>query len=176
MENYKKTKKALNEVSLVDLSLIDKSTFNPRKKFDEAALDELSESIKQQGLLQPIKIRPITGTNRYEIVFGERRYRAALIAGLKKIPAMISVMSDDEAEDAAIVENLHRKDVAPLEEAEAYARLIEKGKDDVNSLAVKFGKNKVYIKGPHNVDDTRYYVLSYRQNQLSYRQGYSLLF
>lgn len=71
MENYKKTKKALNEVSLVDLSLIDKSTFNPRKKFDEAALDELSESIKQQGLLQPIKIRPITGTNRYEIVFGE---------------------------------------------------------------------------------------------------------
>lgn len=147
MENYKKTKKALNEVSLVDLSLIDKSTFNPRKKFDEAALDELSESIKQQGLLQPIKIRPITGTNRYEIVFGERRYRAALIAGLKKIPAMISVMSDDEAEDAAIVENLHRKDVAPLEEAEAYARLIEKGKDDVNSLAVKFGKNKVYIKG-----------------------------
>lgn len=60
---------------------------------------------------------------------------------------MISVMSDDEAEDAAIVENLHRKDVAPLEEAEAYARLIEKGKDDINSLAVKFGKNKVYIKG-----------------------------
>lgn len=60
---------------------------------------------------------------------------------------MISVMSDDEAEDAAIVENLHRKDVAPLEEAEAYARLIEKGKDDINSLVVKFGKNKVYIKG-----------------------------
>lgn len=60
---------------------------------------------------------------------------------------MISVMSDDEAEDAAIVENLHRKDVAPLEEAEAYARLIEKGKDDINSLAVKFGKNRVYIKG-----------------------------
>lgn len=147
MENSKKAKKAVNEVSLVDLSLIDKSTFNPRKKFDETALDELSESIKQQGLLQPIKIRPITGTNRYEIVFGERRYRAALIAGLKKIPAMISVMSDDEAEDAAIVENLHRKDVAPLEEAEAYARLIEKGKDDINSLAVKFGKNKVYIKG-----------------------------
>lgn len=147
MENSKKAKKAVNEVSLVDLSLIDKSTFNPRKKFDETALDELSESIKQQGLLQPIKIRPITGTNRYEIVFGERRYRAALIAGLKKIPAMISVMSDDEAEDAAIVENLHRKDVAPLEEAEAYARLIEKGKDDINSLAVKLGKNRVYIKG-----------------------------
>lgn len=147
MGNSKKTKKAVNEVSLVDLSLIDKSTFNPRKKFDETALNELSESIKQQGLLQPIKIRPITGTNRYEIVFGERRYRAALIAGLKNIPAMISAMSDDEAEDAAIVENLHRKDVAPLEEAEAYARLIEKGKDDINSLAVKFGKNKVYIKG-----------------------------
>lgn len=147
MGNSKKTKKAVNEVSLVDLSLIDKSTFNPRKKFDETALNELSESIKQQGLLQPIKIRPITGTNRYEIVFGERRYRAALIAGLKNIPAMISVMSDDEAEDAAIVENLHRKDVAPLEEAEAYARLIEKGKDDIDSLAVKFGKNKVYIKG-----------------------------
>lgn len=147
MENSKKTKRTVNEVSLVDLSLIDKSTFNPRKKFDETAINELSESIKQQGILQPIKIRPISGTNRYEIVFGERRYRAALIAGLKKIPAMISVMTDDEAEDAAIVENLHRKDVTPLEEAEAYVRLIEKGKDDINSLAVKFGKNKVYIKG-----------------------------
>ncbi len=130
------------------MSLTGKSTFNPRKKFDETALNELSESIKQQGLLQPIKIRPITGTNRYEIVLGERRYRATLIAGLKNILAMISVMSDDEAEDAAIVENLHRKDVAPLEEeAEAYARLIEKGKEDIDSLVVKFGKNKVYIKG-----------------------------
>lgn len=147
MGNSKKSSKTFNEVSLVELSLIDKSSFNPRKKFDETALYELSESIKKQGVLQPIKIRPVSATNRYEIVFGERRYRAALIAGLEKIPAMISSMTDDEAEDAAIVENLHRKDVTPLEEAEAYARLIEKGKDDIDSLAVKFGKNKVYIKG-----------------------------
>lgn len=71
-------------MSLVELSLIDKSSFNPRKKFDETALYELSESIKKQGVLQPIKIRPVSATNRYEIVFGERRYRAALIAGLEK--------------------------------------------------------------------------------------------
>lgn len=133
-------------MSLVELSLIDKSSFNPRKKFDEEALYELSESIKKQGVLQPIKIRPASATNRYEIVFGERRYRAALIAGLEKIPAMISSMTD-EAEDAAIVENLHRKDVAPLEEAEAYSRLIEKGRDDIDSLVVKFGKKKEYVKG-----------------------------
>lgn len=147
MGNSKKSSKFFNEVSLVELSLIDKSSFNPRKKFDEEALYELSESIKKQGVLQPIKIRPVSVTNRYEIVFGERRYRAALIAGLEKIPAMISSMTDDEAEDAAIVENLHRKDVAPLEEAEAYSRLIEKGRDDIDSLVVKFGKKKEYVKG-----------------------------
>ena len=147
MGNSKKSSKFFNEVSLVELSLIDKSSFNPRKKFDEEALYELSESIKKQGVLQPIKIRPVSATNRYEIVFGERRYRAALIAGLEKIPAMISSMTDDEAEDAAIVENLHRKDVAPLEEAEAYSRLIEKGRDDIDSLVVKFGKKKEYVKG-----------------------------
>lgn len=147
MGNSKKSSKFFNEVSLVELSLIDKSSFNPRKKFNEEALYELSESIKKQGVLQPIKIRPVSATNRYEIVFGERRYRAALIAGLEKIPAMISSMTDDEAEDAAIVENLHRKDVAPLEEAEAYSRLIEKGRDDIDSLVVKFGKKKEYVKG-----------------------------
>lgn len=84
MGNSKKSSKFFNEVSLVELSLIDKSSFNPRKKFDEEALYELSESIKKQGVLQPIKIRPVSATNRYEIVFGERRYRAALIAGLEK--------------------------------------------------------------------------------------------
>lgn len=68
MGNSKKSSKTFNEVSLVELSLIDKSSFNPRKKFDETALYELSESIKKQGVLQPIKIRPVSATNRYEIV------------------------------------------------------------------------------------------------------------
>lgn len=74
---------------MVALADIQPSGFNPRKRFDEAALYELAESIKRQGVLQPITVRPVDGTDRYGIVFGERRYRASVIAGSKEIPAII---------------------------------------------------------------------------------------
>lgn len=131
--------------ALVALANVQPSNYNPRKNFDEASLAELSESIRQQGVLQPIGVRPIED-NRFEIVFGERRYRAALMAGLEEIPAIVMEISDETAEEMAVTENLQRKDVTPIEEANAYQKLIDSGRHDVQSLAVQFGKNKNYIR------------------------------
>ena len=128
---------------MVALANIQPSGFNPRKSFDEASLYELAESIKQQGVLQPITVRPIDGTDRYEIVFGER---ASVIAGSEEIPAIVSELSDETAEEMAITENLQRKDVTPIEEAAAYQKLIESGRHTVQTLAVLFGKNENYIR------------------------------
>lgn len=137
---------AERNITLVSLANIQPGSFNPRKHFDEVNLYELAESIKQQGILQPITVRPIADTDRYEIVFGERRYRASVIAGSEEIPAIVSELSDEAAEEMAITENLQRKDVTPIEEAAAYQRLIESGRHTVQTLAVLFGKNENYIR------------------------------
>ncbi len=136
---------AEKNITLVALANIQPSGYNPRKNFDEASLAELSESIRQQGVLQPIGVRPMED-NRFEIVFGERRYRASLMAGLEEIPAVVMDISDETAEEMAVTENLQRKDVTPIEEANAYQRLIDSGRHDVQSLAVQFGKNESYIR------------------------------
>ncbi len=133
-------------LTMVSLANIQPSAYNPRKHYSEESLTELAESIRQQGVLQPIKVRPLADTDRYEIIFGERRYRAAQIAGLAEIPATIADYSDEEAEEIAITENLHREDVTPIEEANAYQRLIDSGRHDVSTLAILFGKCENYIR------------------------------
>ena len=135
-----------NNIVSVALMNIQPSNYNPRKHFDEASLAELAESIRQQGVLQPIGVRPIVDTDRFEIIFGERRYRAALMAELTEIPAVILHVSDETAAEMAVTENLQRKDVTPIEEANAYQKLMESGRYDVQSLAVQFGKNENYIR------------------------------
>lgn len=125
---------------------IQPSAYNPRKRFDEESLKELADSIRQKGVLQPINVRHIPNSDKYEIVFGERRYRASQIAGLEEIPATISDYTDAEAEEIAITENLQRKDVTPMEEADAYQRLIDSGRHDVGTLAILFGKSEGYIR------------------------------
>ena len=142
MTAIQSVEKNITSVALVN---VQPSNYNPRKNFDEASLAELSESIRQQGVLQPIGVRPIED-NRFEIVFGERRYRAALMAGLEEIPAIVMEISDETAEEMAVTENLQRKDVTPIEEANAYQKLIDSGRHDVQSLAVQFGKNENYIR------------------------------
>lgn len=137
---------AERNITLVSLANIQPSSFNPRKHFDEANLYELAESIKQQGILQPITVRPIAETDRYEIVFGERRYRASVMAEMEEIPAIVSELTDEAAEEMAITENLQRKDVTPIEEANAYQKLIENGRHTIQTLAVLFGKNENYIR------------------------------
>ena len=137
---------AEKNITMVALANIQPSGYNPRKNFDEASLAELTESIRQQGVLQPIGVRPIADTDHMEIIFGERRYRASLMAGLEEIPAIVMEISDETAEEMAVTENLQRKDVTPIEEANAYQKLIESGRHDVQSLAVQFGKNESYIR------------------------------
>ena len=129
----------------IELKNIKPSGFNPRKTFSEEALNELAASIKEQGVLQPIVVRP-KGKNKYEIVCGERRFRASEIAGLKEIPAIVRKLSDDQAMDIAITENLQRKDVDPLEAAAAFKILAGKGQT-IDDLATRFGKSGMYIRG-----------------------------
>ena len=131
-------------VQLLDLNKIVNSTYNPRKDFREETLLELPESIRQSGVLQPICVRP--KDEGFEIVYGERRYWAAAMAGLKYIPALVRELTDAEAEDAAITENLQREDVKPREEAAAYNKAIQSGRHTIESLVGKFGKSEAYIR------------------------------
>ncbi|MDR2691186.1 MAG: ParB/RepB/Spo0J family partition protein [Dysgonamonadaceae bacterium] len=128
----------------VELIKIVTGDFNPRKSVNESELTELAESIKQVGILQPVLVRP--KGRKFEIVCGERRFRASVLADTKTIPAIVRKMSDDEALEAAITENLCRVDVSPIEEAAAYKRLADTGRYSVESLAVRFGKSETYIR------------------------------
>jgi ParB family chromosome partitioning protein len=101
--------------------------YQPRTRMDEGALNELAESIKQQGIMQPILVRPLAsgGAGRYEIIAGERRFRAAQIAGLTEIPVLIKNVADENAAAMALIENIQREDLNPLEEANGVKRLID---------------------------------------------------
>ena len=112
-----------NEAVTLRISEIEPNREQPRKDFDEEALAELTSSIMQFGVLQPILVRPIIGGG-YQIVAGERRYRASRMAGLTEIPAVIRELSDDETMELAMIENLQREDLTPIEEAKGYKVLI----------------------------------------------------
>lgn len=113
----------------------------PRKLFDTHSLDELSSSIRQYGVLQPISVRRLPG-GQYELIAGERRLRAAMKAGLSRIPAIAVDMCDDDSAVVALIENVQRQDLSFLEEAEAYSTLLTKHGFTQEELAVKIGKNQ----------------------------------
>lgn len=130
-------------IPLVDLS---PSKLNPRKNFDQKSLQELAESIREKGVLQPIMARPLNGG--YEIVSGERRYRAACKAGLSELPVIVRDLDDKSTLEIQVIENLQREDVHPLEEAEGYEQLLKKhGYVSTDDIAVKVGKSKSYVYG-----------------------------
>lgn len=136
------------EIVLVQLSEIQPSPMNPRKTFNEDAISELADNIRKQGLLQPITVRLIgdgTPDQHYEIVCGERRYRACKKLDIFEMPVIIREMTDDEAFDAMITENLQRRDVDPIEEAVAFRLLQERGQS-ADELAARFGKSVRYIQ------------------------------
>jgi ParB/RepB/Spo0J family partition protein len=119
------------------------SATNPRKHFDETALAELAESIRVQGVLQPLLVRAVN--EGYEIVAGERRFRAALAAGLPAVPAVVRELSDAEVLEIQVVENLQRSDLHPLEEAEGYQRLVDAARLDVARIAERIGRSVSYV-------------------------------
>lgn len=146
------------EVKSLKLASVHPSPMNPRKTFDEVALKELSENIRQQGLLQPITVRPVADNTEYEIVCGERRYRAYRILFEEtehnnelpfnpwdEIMAIVKEMSDEEAFDAMITENLQRQDVDPMEEAFAFGQLQKKG-SSIQDIALRFGKSIRFVQ------------------------------
>lgn len=126
------------------IELLHASPNNPRKYFPDGDLDELARSIKEKGLLQPIVVRPRDG-GEYEIVAGERRWRASQRAGVHDIPVLIRELSDGEALEIALIENIQRSDLNPLEEARAYGLLLEQFSYTQQQLAESVGKSRSHI-------------------------------
>ena len=127
----------------VRLSQIEPNREQPRKVFDEDALIELSESIKQYGVLQPLLVQK--KGESYEIIAGERRWRAAKLAGLKMIPAVIREYSPQQAMEIALIENVQREDLNPIEEAQAYQRLMQEFSLKQEEIAERVSKNRTTI-------------------------------
>ena len=129
--------KEILEVSLDDII---PNRFQPRLSFDEDELNELAKSIRQHGIIQPLVLRKVG--NKYEIIAGERRYKASFIAGLTKVPAVIIDLNDNESAEVAIVENIQRKNLTAIEEAKSYKKLLDRGYLTQEELAVRMGKTQ----------------------------------
>ena len=132
-------------VRIVQVDHIEPNPEQPRMVFDQQALDELAASIREHGVLQPILVRPL-GPNTYQIVAGERRWRASRLAGLETIPALIEEIDDDTALEISIIENLQREDISPLDEAAMYDRMVREHGYSIRKLADKLGKDKGYLE------------------------------
>ncbi len=130
----------------IPLDRISPNPDQPRMTFDEDALAELAASIREHGVLQPVLVRPTGELQQYQLVAGERRWRAARVAGLNDIPALIEQLDDETAMEIGIIENLQREDLSPLEEALIYDRMTHEHGYSVRRLAQKLGKDKGYIE------------------------------
>lgn len=134
-------KEDAKNISYLNIDSVRPNPYQPRKQFSKSALEELRESIRQYGVIQPINVRKITNNN-YELVAGERRLRAAVMAGLKEIPAIIVNVNDNDSAVMALIENLQREDLNYMEEAEGYNNLINEHGFTQEELAHKIGKSQ----------------------------------
>lgn len=134
-------------VKQIPLVQIGANPDQPRKNFSEKELEELSASIKEKGVLQPILLRAVAGKPyMYEIVAGERRFRASKMAGLTEIPALVKTINDENAMEIALIENVQRENLNPIEEADAYENLMDKCGYDLSDVSRLIGKSESYIK------------------------------
>ena len=163
-----------NEVIELYLDDVIPNRFQPREKFDEEALRELSTSIKEHGVIQPIIVRQIG--EKYEIIAGERRYKASALAGLTKIPAIIRNLDDKEASKVALLENLQRKDLTAIEEARTYQKILELDSMTQEELGRTMGKSQAAIANKLRLlsltDEVQEALLN---DQISERHARSLL-
>jgi len=163
--------KEIIEVSLDDII---PNRFQPRLSFDEDELNGLAKSIRQHGIIQPLVLRKVG--NKYEIIAGERRYKASFIAGLTKVPAVVIDLNDNESAEVAIVENIQRKNLSALEEAKSYKKLLDRGYLTQDELAIKMGKTQGSISNKLrllNLTETVQNALL--NNEISERHARSLL-
>ncbi|HCY7597248.1 TPA: ParB/RepB/Spo0J family partition protein [Staphylococcus aureus] len=142
-EDQRITKTKDEQIKQIDISDIKPNPYQPRKTFDENHLNDLADSIKQYGILQPIVLRKIV--QGYYIVVGERRFRASKIAGLKYVSAIIKDLTDEDMMELAVIENLQREDLNAIEEAESYQRLMTDLKITQQEVAKRLSKSRPYI-------------------------------
>ena len=164
------TKKIVN----LDLDSVLPNRFQPRREFKENSLDELVNSIKEHGVIQPITVRPIG--NKYEIVAGERRYKASILAGKDTIPAIVTNLDDSSCAEIALIENVQRQNLSPIEEALSYKKILDMGNSTQEALASKLGKKQSTISNKLrllNLDDEVQKALL--ENKISERHARSLL-
>lgn len=163
-----------NSVLQVPIEDIIPNRFQPRLTFDDRGLEELASSIKQHGIIQPLVLRRVN--DKYEIIAGERRYKAATLAGLTTVPAIISNIDDNKSAEVAIVENVQRRNLTPIEEARSYKNLLDKGYLTQSELAKKMGISQSAIANKLrllNLDEEVQEALL--NNQISERHARSLL-
>jgi ParB family transcriptional regulator, chromosome partitioning protein len=128
----------------IEIDLIEPNNLQPRTRFDEQQLEELATSIKENGIVQPILVRKLNG-GRYQLVAGERRWRAAQRAGLSRIPAVLREIADDKMLELALIENIQRQELNPIEEAHAYKRLIDTLGLTQETVAQRVGRDRTFV-------------------------------
>jgi len=162
-------------VQTLPVEYLQRGKYQPRKDMDPGRLQELSDSIKSQGIVQPILVREI-GYNRYEIIAGERRWRAGQLAGLTEVPVVIKELDDRAAIAIALIENIQREDLNPLEEAEAFLRLIEEFELTHQQIAEAVGKSRAAVTNLLRLNDLEVPVKKYlEQNQMGMGHARALL-
>ena len=145
-ENFEKdivTNTPKNDITEIKISDIRSNPYQPRKTFNESSLKELADSIKEYGIIEPIIVKK--SVKGYELIAGERRTKAAKLAGLETIPAVIKDFNDQEMMEIALIENIQREDLNPIDEAFAYQKIIELSKMTQEEFAKKFGKSRSYV-------------------------------
>lgn len=129
-----------SQIQLINMDEIIPNRFQPRLKFSEEGLEELASSIKEHGIIQPLVLRRVA--NKYEIIAGERRYKAADLAGLNAVPAIITSLDDNESAEVAIIENTHRRNLSAIEEAKSYKKLLDRNYVTQDQLAKRLGMSQ----------------------------------
>ncbi len=163
-----------DNIQEIELSKCRPNPYQPRKSFQADSIEELKDSIKEYGVIQPIIVRK--SLKGYEIVVGERRYRAAKEAGLKTIPAIIRELTDERMMEIALLENLQRENLTPIEEAQAYANLVEKLNITQHVLSERLGKSRSHIANMIRLLSLPEEVIAYINNgELSMGHGRALL-
>jgi len=127
---------------MLPVDIVSRGRYQPRMDMDTEALEELADSIKSQGVIQPIVVRPLKGTDNYEIIAGERRWRATQLAGLHEIPAIIKDVTDQTAMCLGLIENIQREDLNPMDEARALSRLLQEFKMTHDAAAEAVGRSR----------------------------------
>ena len=149
-----------NNFKYINTSAIEANKDQPRKKFNKNEINDLAASIKSNGLLQPIVLRK-KGESNYQIIAGERRWRAAQLAEIHQMPAIIKDMSDEEVLQAALIENIQREDLNPVEEAKAYEALLKNNTINAEQLSIDVGKSRSHISNTVRLLELDEKILNY---------------